>query len=49
MGDIKRSSPFYVNNEEYNISLAIEILEGFREKNISGIPEVYVKIYTSKL
>ena len=33
-------------NEPYDISLAIEISQGLREKPISGTPEEYVKIYT---
>ncbi|CAI2186191.1 5667_t:CDS:2 [Funneliformis geosporum] len=37
---------FYVKNEEYDISLAIEILGGLREKIIPGTPEDYVNIYT---
>ncbi|CAI2189116.1 9657_t:CDS:2, partial [Funneliformis geosporum] len=38
--------PFYIKDEEYDISLAIEILGGLRERIIPGTPEDYVKIYT---
>ncbi|CAI2173041.1 14652_t:CDS:2 [Funneliformis geosporum] len=38
--------PFYIKNEEYDLSLAIEILGGLRETIIPGTPEDYVKIYT---
>ena len=35
-------------NEPYDISLAIEISQGLREKPISDTPEDYLKIYTGK-
>ncbi|CAI2190704.1 405_t:CDS:2, partial [Funneliformis geosporum] len=38
--------PFYVKDEEYNISLTIEILGGLREKIIPDTPEDYLNIYT---
>ncbi|CAI2202124.1 10994_t:CDS:2, partial [Funneliformis geosporum] len=38
--------PFYVKGEEYDVSLAIDILQGLRESVISGTPEYYAKIYT---
>ncbi|CAI2163424.1 15683_t:CDS:2, partial [Funneliformis geosporum] len=38
--------PFYIKDEEYDLSLAIEILGGLRETTIPGIPEDYVNIYT---
>ncbi|CAI2172753.1 1754_t:CDS:2 [Funneliformis geosporum] len=37
--------PFYIKDEGYDISLAVEILGGLREKIIPGTPEEYVKIY----
>ncbi|CAI2173223.1 937_t:CDS:2 [Funneliformis geosporum] len=33
--------PFYVKGEDYDISLAIEILQGLRENVIPGTPEYY--------
>ena len=41
-------SPFYVEGEQYDIDLAIEISNGLREKVVPGTPEDYVKIYTGK-
>ncbi|CAI2169873.1 20735_t:CDS:2, partial [Funneliformis geosporum] len=38
--------PFYVEGEEYDIGLAIEILQGLRESIIPDTPKEYVKIYT---
>ncbi|CAI2166978.1 19844_t:CDS:2 [Funneliformis geosporum] len=38
--------PFYVEGEQYDIDLAIDISEGLREKAVPGTPENYVKIYT---
>ncbi|RGB26724.1 kinase-like domain-containing protein [Rhizophagus diaphanus] len=35
-------------NEPHDFSLAIEILQGLREKPITSTPENYVKIYTGK-
>ena len=35
-------------NEPYDIGLAMEILQGYREKTVSDTPEDYVKIYTGK-
>ncbi|CAI2187275.1 6241_t:CDS:2, partial [Funneliformis geosporum] len=43
MGDI---NPFYVKDEEYGVSLAINILQGLIESVIPGTPEYYVNIYT---
>ncbi|CAI2180619.1 500_t:CDS:2 [Funneliformis geosporum] len=40
--------PFYVEGEQYDIDLAIDISEGLREKAVPGTPENYVKIYTGK-
>ena len=40
--------PFYVEGEQYDIDLAIEISQGLRETTISDTPEDYVKIYTGK-
>ena len=40
--------PFYIKGEQYDIDLAIEILQGLREKSISDTPKDYVKIYTGK-
>ncbi|CAI2173225.1 938_t:CDS:2 [Funneliformis geosporum] len=38
--------PFYVEGVEYDVTLAIDILQGLRERIIPGTPEYYVKIYT---
>ncbi|CAI2181482.1 7959_t:CDS:2, partial [Funneliformis geosporum] len=38
--------PFYINDEEYDVSLAIEILGGLRERTIPDTPDDYVNIYT---
>ena len=41
-------SPFYVEGEQYDIDLAIEISNGLREKVVPGTLEDYIKIYTGK-
>ncbi|POG65388.1 kinase-like domain-containing protein, partial [Rhizophagus irregularis DAOM 181602=DAOM 197198] len=38
--------PFYVENEGYNIGLAMDISQGFRETVVPDTPEEYIKIYT---
>ncbi|CAB4437664.1 unnamed protein product [Rhizophagus irregularis] len=38
--------PFYVEDEEYDIGLAVEILQGLRETVVPDTPEEYIKIYT---
>ena len=38
--------PFH--NEPYDVSLAMEILQGRRENPISNTPEGYIKIYTGE-
>ncbi|CAB4396118.1 unnamed protein product [Rhizophagus irregularis] len=38
--------PFYVEDEEYDIGLAVEILHGLRETVVPDTPEEYIKIYT---
>ncbi|CAI2187209.1 7484_t:CDS:2 [Funneliformis geosporum] len=38
--------PFYNKDEEYDVSLAIEILGGLRERTIPDTPVDYVNIYT---
>ena len=40
--------PFYIEGEQYDIGLAIEISQGLREKIISDTPVDYVKVYTGK-
>ena len=40
--------PFYVEGEEYDVSLILEISQGLRETVVPDTPEEYVKIYTSK-
>ena len=40
--------PFYNEGKPYDIGLAIEILQGFRETPVIGTPDDYVKIYTGK-
>ncbi|CAI2179331.1 3994_t:CDS:2, partial [Funneliformis geosporum] len=38
--------PFYVKGEEYDFTLAMDIIQGLRESVIPGTPEFYVNIYT---
>ncbi|POG81256.1 kinase-like domain-containing protein [Rhizophagus irregularis DAOM 181602=DAOM 197198] len=38
--------PFYVEDEEYDIGLELEISQGFRETPVTGTPEDYVNLYT---
>ncbi|POG75328.1 hypothetical protein GLOIN_2v990485 [Rhizophagus irregularis DAOM 181602=DAOM 197198] len=38
--------PFYVEDEEYDVGLAVEISQGLRETVVPDTPEEYVKIYT---
>jgi len=40
--------PFYVRGEHYDLDLALEILQGCREKPVPGTPANYVKIYTGR-
>ena len=40
--------PFYAEGKQYDIGLALKILQGLREKVVPDTPEDYVKIYTSK-
>jgi hypothetical protein len=40
--------PFYVEGEQYDVALALEILQGLRENVVPDTPENYVEIYTSK-
>ena len=40
--------PFYNKGESYDIGLAMDILQGFRETPVPNTPEDYVKIYTGK-
>ena len=40
--------PFYVEDEEYDVGLAVEISQGLRETVVPDTPEEYVKIYTSE-
>ena len=41
--------PFYIEGEQYDIDLAIEISQGLREKSIPDTPEDYVKVYTGNI
>jgi len=41
--------PFYAENEQYDVSLAIEIRNGKREVIIEGTPVEYSNLYTGKL
>ncbi|GET04732.1 kinase-like domain-containing protein [Rhizophagus clarus] len=38
--------PFYIEGEEYDAGLAVEVLQGLRETVVSDTPENYVTIYT---
>ncbi|RGB28125.1 kinase-like domain-containing protein [Rhizophagus diaphanus] len=38
--------PFYVENEQYDVELAVKISQGLRETVVPDTPEEYVKIYT---
>ncbi|CAB5200367.1 unnamed protein product [Rhizophagus irregularis] len=38
--------PFYVEDEQYDIGLALEISQGLRETIVPDTPDEYVKIYT---
>jgi serine/threonine protein kinase len=40
--------PFYNKSKPYDIGLALDILQGVREKSVPNTPESYVKIYTGK-
>ena len=40
--------PFYIEGEEYDVGLALEISQGLRESVVPDTPDDYVKIYTSK-
>ena len=40
--------PFYIEGEQYDIDLAVEILQGLRETVVPDTPENYVNIYTSE-
>jgi hypothetical protein len=41
--------PFYTENEQYDVSLAIEIRNGKREDVIESTPVEYSNLYTGKL
>ena len=41
--------PFYVEGESYDLDLAIDILQGLREKPIPGTPGKFVEVYISRL
>ncbi len=40
--------PFYNEGKPYDIGLALNILQGFRETPVPDTPEGYLKIYTGK-
>ena len=46
--ELSSRPPFHVEGEEYDICLAIEILQGRRERIVPGTPKEYMKIYTGK-
>ena len=40
--------PFYNDGKPYDLGLALDILQGFRETPVPDTPEGYLKIYTGK-
>jgi len=38
--------PFYTEGEQYDVDLAIEILQGLREEPVPDTPKDYIKVYT---
>jgi serine/threonine protein kinase len=40
--------PFYIESEQYDNNLILEIAQGLRETIVPHTPEDYVKIYTRK-
>ncbi|PKY55731.1 kinase-like protein [Rhizophagus irregularis] len=46
LADFGGQPPFYVEGEEYDVSLILEISQGLRETVVPDTPEEYVKIYT---
>ena len=38
--------PFYTEGEQYDLDLALEILQGLREEPIPDTPKDYIKVYT---
>jgi len=40
--------PFYSEGEQYDVGLALDILQGLRETIVPDTPEDYLKIYTSE-
>jgi serine/threonine protein kinase len=40
--------PFYVEDNQYDIGLALSILQGLRETPAPNTPEDYIKVYTGK-
>jgi len=41
--------PFYIEDEPYDGSLAVQIIQGLRETTVHGTPVDYVKLYTGKI
>ena len=46
--EISSGRPPFIEGESYDIGLALEILQGFRETPIPNTPEDYVKLYTGR-
>jgi serine/threonine protein kinase len=40
--------PFYVEGKQYDIGLALNILQGLRETPVANTPVDYIKVYTGK-
>jgi len=40
--------PFYTEGEQYDLGLALDILQGLRETVVPDTPEEYIKIYTGE-
>ena len=41
--------PLYLEDEPYDVSLAVQIIQGLRETPVPDTPDDYVKLYTGKI